>query len=366
MSKWTEDIIETLKTYSSPYVTAERRPLSLTDIRKRIILTRNPKKNLRDITDGDKPTYKMIKSAMYALIDKEMEMDEEDRTIRYTTSEKGYKGDYYYNGGISTAELRFLIDSVLSSNLFSNAQAKDLSYRIQKMAGIHQSSMTSYIGSFGDAGRDKGLATMVNLELIQSAIDQRRRISFVLNTFAVEGNKVKLKPVENRGRIKKKVNPHYIKMINGKYYLIGTYGDKVDRQTKTYSHRIDLMSDIEVVEAEIAPSGRNLSANESALSRSEYQLMHPHMFSGPMSHFQLKVKPDEFTQIVDWFGNNLMIISQQSDQNPYITVVVTAAKDAMRYWLLQYGESVEAINLDEKFAAEMKEAAERIYQKYGR
>ena len=148
--------------------------------------------------------------------------------------------------------------------------------------------------------------------------------------------------------------------------MIGTYGDKVDRQTKTYSHRIDLMSDIEVVEAEIAPSGRNLSANESALSRSEYQLMHPHMFSGPMSHFQLKVKPDEFTQIVDWFGNNLMIISQQSDQNPYITVVVTAAKDAMRYWLLQYGESVEAINLDEKFAAEMKEAAERIYQKYGR
>lgn len=293
-------------------------------------------------------------------------MDEKDRTIVYTESNGGYKKGYYYKSSISTAELRFLIDSVLSSNFFNREQAEDFSLRIQKMAGINQSSMTSYIKSFGDTGRAGSLTTMENLELLQSAIDNQRRISFALNTFVIEGSEVKLKPIENGGSTKRKVNPHYIKMINGKYYLIATYEEKVNEETKSYFHRVDLMSEIEVLEEETAPIGRNLSVDEKGRSRSEYQLMHPHMFSGPISTFQLKVNPDGLIHMVDLFGNNLRVISNQPDQYGCIEMFVTATKDAIHYLLLQYGESIEVINPNKFFSEEMQKAAEIIYRKYGK
>ena len=47
-----------------------------------------------------------------------------------------------------------------------------------------------------------------------------------------------------------------------------------------------------------------------------------------------------------------------------IEVSVRASEDAMKLWLLQYGDIAEAINIDAEFAEKMRKSIEILNEKY--
>ena len=87
--------------------------------------------------DYDKSiTDKQVRKALKDLTDSEFNLPDEQKIIRYRTYDnERRKTDYYYNNIITDVEFKFLIDSVLYSNIFNNERAMDLAGRIQTLSG---------------------------------------------------------------------------------------------------------------------------------------------------------------------------------------------------------------------------------------
>lgn len=69
--------------------------------------------------DYDKSiTDKQVRKALKDLTDSELNLPDEQKVIRYRTYDnERRKTDYYYNNIITDVEFKFLIDSVLYSNI---------------------------------------------------------------------------------------------------------------------------------------------------------------------------------------------------------------------------------------------------------
>ena len=66
-------------------------------------------------------TDKQVRKALKDLTDSEFNLPDEQKIIRYRTYDnERRKTDYYYNNIITDVEFKFLIDSVLYSNIFNN------------------------------------------------------------------------------------------------------------------------------------------------------------------------------------------------------------------------------------------------------
>lgn len=102
--------------------------------------------------DYDKSiTDKQVRKALKDLTDSELNLPDEQKVIRYRTYDnERRKTDYYYNNIITDVEFKFLIDSVLYSNIFNNERALDLAGRIQTLSGKNLKDITPYANaSFG-------------------------------------------------------------------------------------------------------------------------------------------------------------------------------------------------------------------------
>lgn len=81
-------------------------------------------------------TDKQVRKALKDLTDSELNLPDEQKIIRYRIYDnERRKTDYYYNNIITDVEFKFLIDSVLYSNIFNNERAMDLAGRIQTLSG---------------------------------------------------------------------------------------------------------------------------------------------------------------------------------------------------------------------------------------
>jgi predicted DNA-binding transcriptional regulator YafY len=184
-----------------------------------------------------------------------------------------------------------------------------------------------------------------------SAINKRCKVEFSLNVYNI---KKELTPYTEC-----KISPHYVTMGNGRYYLIGTY----DGSEKIYLFRVDLMTKIEITTEK---SVRRESISELRdMNLSEYMYQHPYMISGEVRRMKLRVNKDIFTQIIDWFGIDVVVLLDTETENT-IDVIIKACERAMHYWLLQYGEGVQALEMNDVFARRMQMAAKAIYEKYGK
>ena len=92
-------------------------------------------------------------------------------------------------------------------------------------------------------------------------------------------------------------------------------------------------------------------------------LRHPVMYAGQIRRFTLRVRKESLTQIVDTFSDAATIVPG-SEMEETVDLWVDASDGAMKFWLLQYGDIVEAIDLPEDFAAELKKSVEVLSKKY--
>ena len=169
-----------------------------------------------------------------------------------------------------------------------------------------------------------------NIALIQSAIDEKVKIQFIMNVYNAERELVPAK-TDNKGKaILRKVTPYHILVYNDKYYMLAN----CEPFSNLYVWRIDLMSNVKLLEEE----------------------KHLHMFYGNLSKITLKVPDDHYTMMVDWFGNNFVKRqtigeknkkdeNDEKDENEvkYDVVTVTCSKAAMINWAMQYSDVVEVL-----------------------
>lgn len=140
-----------------------------------------------------------------------------------------------------------------------------------------------------------------NIALIQSAIDEKVKIQFIMNVYNAERELVPSKIDDSGKTIWSKVTPYHILIYNDKYYMLAN--------CKPYSNvsvwRIDLMSDVKLLEEEGRPK-REIKGMSDTWNGQEYMEKHLHMSYDAPTNVRLKVSNEYYTMMVDWFGNNFV------------------------------------------------------------
>ncbi len=260
--------------------------------------------------------------------------------------ENGYK---LVSREFDDAELRILIDSVLFSKSISTRQAKDLIGKLRGLASNYFNAKVNHVSNLPDLNRTLNKQAMYNLDTLNDAISAKHKVSFVYNYIDID---FKLKPRKEEPYI---VNPYQIVAANGSFYLIGNY----DKYNNVSHYRIDRMTNV-IDLGERAKPIKQVTGLEKGLNLPKHMAEHIYMFSGPSTIIKLKTTKDMFSEIVDWFGKDV-VVREQDDES--IVVRVNCNENAMRYWVLQYGPYVE-VTEPESLRNRIKDDIRCMMEKY--
>ena len=263
--------------------------------------------------------------------------------------ETNNKGAFLAGRKFDNAELRLLIDSVLFSKGISQKRAKELIEKLKEMGGRHFSAKVKHVCNLPELQHTDNKQTMYALDALNDAIDQRKKVSFVYNSY---GTDMKLHPRKQEPYI---VNPYQIVANNGRYYLIGNY-DKYDNVSH---YRIDRMTSVCMLDEKRKPMS-DVTDFKNGFSLPKHMAEHIYMFSGKSVNVKMVAKKHLMNELVDWFGKDFKIRRELADE---MLVEVKCNAEAMHFWALQYGPYVEVLEPAE-LREEIKACVAGMYEKY--
>ena len=236
---------------------------------------------------------------------------------------------YYFDGRtFEESELRLLIDSVLASRYIPRKQAASLIDKLIGQASIYFKNRVKHVYSLDNMERAENNELFWNLECIGEAIEADSKIAFFYNKYGADR---KLHRTTDKKHL---VNPYYIAVANGRYYLVGNN----DRYDDVTHFRIERISSIEITDSARKPK-EQLRDFRDGQGLSKHMLEHVYMFSGESARVILKVRPDGINDVIDWLGRDVGI----RGEGDYLLVDTVTNKQAMKYWAVQFGEKVEVL-----------------------
>lgn len=175
-----------------------------------------------------------------------------------------------------------------------------------------------------------------NIALIQSAIDEKVKIQFIMNVYNAERELVPSWTDKKGKAILRKVTPYHILVYNDRYYMLANY----ERYSNLSIWRIDLMSNVKLLEEAGRPK-QEIKGMTNTWNGQEYMEQHLNMFYDDPVEVTLKVPNDHYTMMVDWFGNSF--VKWRAIDEKYDMVFVTCSEAAMINWAMQYSDVVEVL-----------------------
>ena len=175
-----------------------------------------------------------------------------------------------------------------------------------------------------------------NIALIQSAIDEKVKIQFIMNVYNAERELVPSWTDKKGKAILRKVTPYHILVYNDRYYMLANY----ERYSNLSIWRIDLMSNVKLLEEAGRPK-QEIKEMTNTWNGQEYMEQHLNMFYDDPVKVTLKVPNDHYTMMVDWFGNSF--VKWRAIDEKYDMVFVTCSEQAMINWAMQYSDVVEVL-----------------------
>ncbi|MBQ9377414.1 MAG: WYL domain-containing transcriptional regulator [Schwartzia sp.] len=292
-------------------------------------------KILKDYTDADHP---LTQQEIIDLLRRHYSMDCDPRSIRNnirSLKDMGYeivtrRGCYLADREFDDAELRMLIDSVLFSKSISGKQAKRLIEKLKSFGNRYFHAKVSHVSNLPELFHTDNKQTMIALDVLNDAIEAKRKVSFVYNTYGAD---FKLHPKREDPYI---VNPYQMVANNGRYYLIGNY-DKYDNVSH---YRIDRITSVTMLSEPVKPKSK-VRDFAKGWSLPKHMAEHIYMFSGESVTVKLMADTYLMDDLVDWFGRDFHV---RVADNGKMAVTLKCNESAMKYWALQYGECVEILS----------------------
>lgn len=297
-------IFDILKTHSD-----ENHPLTQQDILKL----------LKSEYGVEKCDRRSVKANVLSLVDMGFEISMEEGG-----------GYYLISRELEDEELRWLIDAVLFSKTLPANQAKNLIAKLEGFGNKYFESKVSHVSTTPDLPRTKNSMVMHNVNAINDAIDQKKKISFRYSGYGVDFK------LHDRGR-DYIANPYQMVAANGYYYLLSN----MDNYDDVAYFRIDKMSKVSILEERVKPI-KQVTGLEHGLDLPKHMAEHVYMFTGESDNIKLKCDVAAIDAIADWFGNGVRVV-EDNESGGYIIVSVKCNLNAMFYWALQYGKSVEVL-----------------------
>ena len=249
----------------------------------------------------------------------------------YVNSEKG-DGAFLLSRVFEKSEIGFLIDAVFSSKSINQKQAQELTNKLQRFLSKEDRKSFYYVSKSGEITRTDNKLVFYNLDIILDAIAKGKKIKFKYNRYYLDS--LKNEKMKNRKLV---ASPYYLVNNQGKYYLVcnNNYFNDIA------NYRIERMSDIEILDEEVKPI-KSLEGCENGLDIAKYANENIYMFSNKAINAKIKIDNEySISYVQDWFGENANIYQDKHDNKIYANI--HGNEQALIYWCLQYGESIELI-----------------------
>lgn len=257
-------------------------------------------------------------------------------------------GSYLAERAFEDSELKLLIDGVLCSKHITAKHSKDL---IDRLCGLSNKFFRSHVKnvySVNEWSKTDNQALFYNIELVDIAIDQNRRIAYDYNKIGIDK-----KLHKSSYQV---VSPYQLILHNQRYYLMAYsefWGNMV-------FHRLDRITNMKISHKKATPI-RSVPGYENGIDYKELSSAMPYMYSDTPEWIKLIADACIVDQIVDWFGTDVRM-STLEDQDK-VSVEIKASPNAMEHWAMQYINHVEIIS-PESLRNRIKEALESGLSKY--
>ena len=140
---------------------------------------------------------------------------------------------WYIEHEFTDAELRLLIDSLISSRSLPQSQCAGLVRKIEELGSVHFRSRLGHVRALPGA-LPRSDQFFYTVELLDEAITAKKQVSFAYCEYGVD--KKPHPRLDSSGNVRRYVvNPYQMVVANGRYYLICNY-DKYDTLA---NYRID-------------------------------------------------------------------------------------------------------------------------------
>lgn len=293
-----------------------------------------------------------------------------------------------YNHPFSFEELDQLVEAVLFLKTLDDTQKEELIRRIAGMSSRKYPLVSPYFGGttkapvrqmagvYEDVGA-KAETVKENLCILQKAMgvtgERPVKVAFTFNGYDAKQELVPRRS-EQGEKIRYVVDPYYIILSQGRYYLICSK----EPGCEVSVYRIDLMTDltdrtgISPIDREKRISRprrqkseiRGLPAEWNSRTASKFHAEHLYLFYGDPQTIHLRIDRERYTLLHDYFGTHYRFLRQLDETHD--EVAVSCVPEAMRCWAMQCGSHVEVLRpewLRERIRKACLELAERYQRK---
>ena len=269
---------------------------------------------------------------------------------------KNRRSKWYLERDITDAELHLLIDSLLfSSKHIPYSQYKELVKKLENLSNIYFPKKKVL-----QEDQLEKRQLLLTIEVLNYAIFINKQVAFQLIVYGTDLQPHIIPDKDGAPHIYK-VSPYAIIVKNGRFYLICAHA-----KGELFHYRLDYIHDIKLLDSEIRRSLKDVPGIlGGVIDLAKYVREHIYMFSGKIERVRFRAYTTDYigiiVQIIDWFGTKDTCFSDVTKDT--VTVTVNVSEQAMLYWALQYGQSVEILSPD-NLRKKVRQAAEKICERY--
>jgi predicted DNA-binding transcriptional regulator YafY len=261
----------------------------------------------------------------------------------------GRGGSYLACREFEDSELHFIIDGILGSKHINAKHSKDLIERICGLSNNFFKSHVKNIYSVNDLGKTDSQDLFYNIETIDSAIEQGKRVCYDYNKFGIDK---KLHKTSFQV-----VSPYQMILHNQRYYLM-SYSEYWGNMV---FHRLDRITNIRLTDDKATPL-RSIPGYKNGIDHKKLTSEMPYLYTDEPEVIEMTADEGIVDQIIDWFGRDIRI-SKNGMEGGKVKVVLKASPNAMEHWAVQYVNCVE-VTAPKHLRERIKESLKRGAEKY--
>ena len=243
------------------------------------------------------------------------------------------KGVYVNDILLDEALVMAVIDSVLASRSLSQKDADEIIRVISSLVSVHKREKLAPVRKTKLNLRNRGPQdTLLTVQKIQEAIDQRKMIRFDYQTFDESWRYVDCINPRTGRKAYCKVCPCFVVNNFGAYYLICNY----KRYDDLTIFRVEFIRNLEILE-EDSKDLRDIPSIGPNFSLSKFLTEHIYLFSDKVVDATFTFsEPRVFRYVYEWFGKGARVTKVDGGYR----CDIRCDRKALIYWAMQYYDCI--------------------------
>lgn len=237
------------------------------------------------------------------------------------------KGCYLENREFEDAELRMLIDGVLSSKYITASHSKKLIDKLCNLSSVYFRSSIKNVYSVNEWSKTDNQSVFYNIDIINEGINLEKKITFDYNRY--EKDKKLHKSSSHT------VSPYQLILHNQRYYLMALS----EKYEDVSYFRLDRITNMKITKENLVKIN-TLAGFERGIDYKEIATTKPYMYSDKSERIEMIVDNEVIDAIIDCFGTDININSVGKTQS---RVMLKSSIMAMEHYAMQYIDHIEIV-----------------------